>query len=105
MSNITRAQYMANSNELFNEYYLQFATQSSYAFIASKFPIEKLLSSKDGHLNDLATMGRDGWVWDSTPINVQLARELGDNNSASTHTCVGKAIAKKMLSDYHAANN
>lgn len=105
MLNITRAQYMANSNELFNDYYLQFATQASYDFISNNFSIGKLLSSKDGHLNDLATMGRDGWVWDYTPINVQLARELGDNNSASTHTCVGKAIAKKMLSDYHAANS
>ena len=104
MSTITRAQYIVNSKELFNDYYLQFATQASYDFISSKFPIKTLLSSKDGHLNDLAVW-LDGWVWDFTPINTQLAHELGDNNSDSTHTLVGKAIAKKMIADYHAANS
>lgn len=104
MSTITRAQYMVNSKELFNGYYLQFATQASYDFISSKFPIKTLLSSKDGYLNDL-TLRRDRGIWDHTPINVQLACELGDNNSDSTHTCVGKAIAKKMIADYHAANS
>ncbi|AHK11722.1 hypothetical protein S144_7 [Shewanella sp. phage 1/44] len=100
---ITRAQYMANSTELFNEYYLQFATDSSFAFIKSKFPISKLISSKCKHLNDLCKHDRGSagsWTWDYTPINMTLIKEAGEGNSQSIHTCVGKAIARKMISDY-----
>jgi hypothetical protein len=99
---------MSNSTELFNDYYLQFATPASFEFVASEFPIGRLLGSKDKHLNDLCKYSNGGtgsWTWDFTPINLSLIREAGESNSMATHTCVGKAIAKKMLSDYHSANS
>ena len=36
---------------------------------------------------------------------MSLIREAGEGNSQATHTCVGKAIAKKMIADYHSANS
>jgi hypothetical protein len=98
---ITRQEYMSNSKELFNEYYLQFATQASYDFINSQIGIKKLITSKCEHLNDLyrhSNSGAGGWIWDNTPINMRLIREAGEGNSQATHTCVGKVVARQMLS-------
>ena len=47
-------------------------------------------------------MGRGGgWWWDGSPINLTLARELGEVSkngygSPSVHTCVGKAAARML---------
>lgn len=104
---ITREQYMANSSELHNDYYLQFATESTFLFVRSSIGIEKLKSSKDKYFNDIIRMpGRADarWIWDSSPMNLDLARELGEVGqkslpSKSTRTCVGKAAARKLLND------
>ncbi len=103
---ITRDEYMSNSKELFHDYYSQFITSESIAYIRQKFTIEQLLESKDGHLNDICKISNGGagtWLWDYTPINLNLARELGETGqrslpSQSTRTCVGKAVARNLIS-------
>lgn len=104
---ITRTKYMQDSANLHNTYYLQFATPSSWEFIKSNIGIEKLLTSEDKYFNDLykhSNCGSGGWIWDNTPINMTLIRELGENNSMSTHTCVGKAVARELLREYKEKN-
>ena len=95
---------MKNSSELHHEYYLQFATESTKDFVLRSLTIEEIknaLNSGDKHLNGLKipynNMGSGGrWWWDDAPINTTLLRELGENNSPSTHTCVAKAVAKEL---------
>ena len=97
---ITREQYMENPTELHHEYYLQFATEHSYDFVRKSIGIKLLQSSKDKYFNDIikhSSGGRGGWAWDYAPINIQLIIELGEPNSLSTHTCVGKAVAREIL--------
>jgi hypothetical protein len=88
---------MDNSSELHHEYYSQFVTDSTIAFVAQNIGLKRLRASTDPHLNDVVRMKRNGWVWDYTPINTHLAKELGEGDSLSTRTCVGKAAARIML--------
>lgn len=102
---ITRKQYMENSSELFHAYYMQFVTESTKHFIVNSVGMAKIRKSKDGHLNDVAKISRGGaetWVWDSSPVNIDLMRKLGEVSerglpSQSAHTCVGKACARDLL--------
>ena len=106
MKQITRSEYMKNSSELHHAFYLQFANPLTYRFIESRIGIDKLLSSKDEHLNDLykhSNGGAGSWIWDSTPINTKLAVELGAGLSPSTFTCVGKAVAKELIKQHKEA--
>lgn len=97
---ITRKEYMNDSKNLHHDYFLQFVTESTKRFINSVFTIEQLLGSNDPHLNDLAKheIG-GGWIWNRTPFNQALMRELGEVNinTASNSTCVGKAYAKQLI--------
>lgn len=107
---ITRKEYMANSSELFTEYYLQFATERTFEQVKYVIGIDALVASKDGHFNDIKlpfnNMSRGGgWWWDTVEVNLAAAREAGEVSdrglpSPSTHTCVGKAVARKLLRDY-----
>ena len=107
MKRITRSEYMENSNELFHEYYSQFVTPGTTDYIKRTFTLERLLNSKDGHLNDVCRISRGGagtWLWDFSPINLELARELGavgKNSlpSQSTCTCIGKAAARNWMKE------
>lgn len=101
---ITRAEYMNNSRELHHAYYSQFVTESTKQFILRSLKVEKIkeaLNNGDEHLNRIkipySNMHRGGsWWWDDAPINMALLKELGESNSPSTHTCVGKAAAKML---------
>lgn len=99
---ITRKQYMENSSELFNEYYAQFITEATEQFILNNIGMKKLEASKCENLNDVDKMSNGSnntWIWDSTPINNSLLKDAGENSSLSTHTCVGKVCAKKLLTN------
>lgn len=105
MTLITRKEYMENSSELFEAYYLQFALPATYEQVMRSVGIEALKASKDKHLNDVKIpfnhMGRGGgWWWDTVSINTTLLKEAGECNSPSTHTCVGKAVARKLLQEH-----
>jgi len=73
--------------------------------------MKKLLKSKDERFNDVAKISHNGagtWIWDFTPVNLQLMREceevsLRGRPSQSTHTCVGKAAARQLVEQYHAS--
>lgn len=93
---------MENPSELHNEYYLQFATAESERFVLSNIGLDRLRTSKDKYFNDIikhSNGGRGGWIWDETPMKMTLARELGESNCQSTRTCVGKAVATKLLAE------
>tara|TARA_R110002074_G_scaffold400039_1_gene594527 strand:- start:73 stop:396 length:324 start_codon:yes stop_codon:yes gene_type:complete len=102
MKTITRKEYMNNSTGLHHDFYSQFITEGTYAFILHSLEVNDIklaLSNGDEHLNDINipynNMGTGGsWWWDNAPINVKLLKELGGTNSCSTHTCVAKAAAK-----------
>lgn len=104
MGPITRKEYMKNSSELFRPYYRQFVTSETLAFVKNRIGMEKLRRSTCEHLNDVVMWERGGrtWLWDHSPINLQLARELGEVSpnalpSQSTRTCIGKAAARILL--------
>lgn len=102
---MTRQEYLKDGSNLHHEYYSQFITESTKAYILEEIGIEKLKSSVCEHFNDLYKMspGAMGtWIWDGTPINMELAKEAKEGNSMATHTCVGKACAKRFLSGEYA---
>ena len=96
---ITRDQYMDNSSELHHAYFSQFVTPSTIAFVSSHIGLKRLQASTDEHLNDVVRWEQGGrtWLWDRAPINTVLAKELGEGQSQSTRTCVGKAAARIIL--------
>ena len=104
MAIITRNEYMQNSSELHQAYFLQFATDSTKNFILrslKKSDIKKALENGDVYLNKLKipynNMSHGGsWWWDESPVSAALLKEAGELNSQSTRTCVGKAVAKEL---------
>jgi len=103
---ITREQYMNDSSNLHHAYFLQFATLASFSFVENSIGLEKLQASKDENLNDVVKWDRGGqsWLWDRTPVNATLIRKAGDTLTRSTFTCVGKAVARKILEDAEKEN-
>lgn len=102
MKVFTREQYM-NNEVSHHKYYAQFVTPRTLEQVRNTIGLEALRASEDGHFNDVKlpfnNMGRGGtWWWDTVDINQDLCRVVGENNSHSTHTCVGKAAARILLS-------
>ena len=105
MTYITRSQYLENSSELHHSYNMQFVTDTTLKFVVDNIGLDKLRKSKDYHFNDIikhSNGGSGGWIWDFTPIDLELARELGavgKNSlpSPATRTCIGKAAARHLL--------
>lgn len=108
---ITHKEYMANSAELHHAYYLQFATEATKRFVLERIGMDKLLSSTCPYLNDIVRhSGAGSWVWDYSPCNVTLMRELGAVSngylpSPSMCTCVGKAVAKELIREHNEKNS
>lgn len=101
MMAITRTEYMDNSKELHHKYFSQFVTPQTIAFVKSQIGLKRLQQSTCEHLNDVVRWEQGGrtWLWDRTPINAPLAKELGEGTSMATRTCVGKAAAKMILAE------
>ena len=104
---ITREEYMKDSSNLFHDYYSQFVTEETKRFVLNSLTVEsiqKAYNSGDVSLNEIKipynNMGSGGgWWWDDAPINLNLARELGEvskngRGSPSTRTCIGKTAAR-----------
>lgn len=110
---ITHKEYMANISKLHPAYYLQFATEGTTRFVLERIGMDKLLNSTCPHLNDIVKhSGGDAgsWVWDFSPCNVTLMREVGAVSagclpSPSMCTCVGKAVAKELIREHHEKNS
>lgn len=104
---ITHAQYMANSSALFRDYYAQFITPETINFVKTRIGLGKLLKSNDPHFNDIikhSRGGAGGWIWDSTPFNYELMRELADGwtPAMADRTCVGKVCALILVEQHKA---
>lgn len=101
---ITHDEYMSNSgHENWLTYHLQFAHSGTYQYVLNTFGMDKLLSSKDEHLNDLCKHSNNGagnWLWDFAPINHALVKKSGTWVSYSTITSVAKAAAFKLINDH-----
>lgn len=105
----TRQQYM-NKECTHHEYYSQFVTDSTLVFASGIVDKYDLVNCEDQeHLNTPKIKhskgGAGSWVWDSAPMNLELAHELGEcqgYGSPSTHTCVGKAAAKIIIAQVKA---
>ena len=98
MKSITRTEYMENANELHDEYYRQFVTPQTIAFVESRVGLKKLQQSTCEYFNDVVRWEQGGtWLWDRSPMNTTLAKELSEGQSQSTRTCVGKAAARIIL--------
>lgn len=101
---ITRNEYMQDSSNLHHEYFLQFATDKTKAFILSSLniaDIKKALAKGDCYLNKIKIPYNNmsfggGWWWDGAPINEELARKAGESISMSVRTSVAKAMAKEL---------
>lgn len=103
MNQITRADYMKNSEALHHAFFSQFVTDETLSFVKNKIGMEKIRASKDAHLNDVVKWDRgNSWLWDFSPMDVEKAKQLGEVSpkalpSQSTRTCVGKAAARILL--------
>lgn len=105
----TRQQYMNNECTQ-REYYSQFVTQATLLFAQRIVDEYDLVNCEDQeHLNTpkikYSNGGAGSWVWDSAPMNLALAHELGEcsgHGSPCTHTCVGKAAAKIIIAQLKA---
>lgn len=101
---ITRQEYMSDSSNLHDSYFLQFATDETKRYVLSSLKVEnikKALQNGDTHLNMIKIPYNNmnhggGWWWDDCPINTRLLKDLGESNSRSTHTCVAKALARSL---------
>lgn len=104
---ITRKEYMQNSSELFDQYYLQFATPLTRHQVLASIGIDRLLASEDKYLNDVKipfnhlSLG-GGWWWATVDINTSLLKEAGEVNSRTTRTCVGKTVARLLIEEHKA---
>jgi hypothetical protein len=99
LKSITRTEYLSNSSELFDAYWRQFVTGQTIRFVKSSIGVEKLRASTCKHLNDVVKWQNGGclWLWDYSPINTELLKELGESDCPSTRTNVGKAAARIIL--------
>lgn len=94
---------MANPEITHQEYYAQFITSDSRHFVANKIGLDLLLKSDCKHFNDIIPMSSaGGWIWDNTPIPVDLLRAAGETNinTPNVRTCIGKATARQILKEY-----
>jgi len=104
---MTRTEYMNDSSSKHHEYYAQFVTESTKAYILRSLTIKDLkeaIKNGDKHFNKIKipfnNMGSGGdWWWDFAPLNTKLAHEMGEGISKSTHTCVGKAAARILVEE------
>ena len=100
ISQIRREKGNEAAQNFHQEYYAQFVTPATIAFVKTHIGLQKLQASECPHLNDVVRMnGRYGWIWDRSPMNVQKLRDAGEVNieTASNRTCVGKAAARIIL--------
>lgn len=101
----TRKEYM-NKEVSHHDYYSQFITEGTLNYVLSTFGMEKLLASKDEHLNDICKHSNGGagnWAWDYAPINRKALYEAGGTYSYSTITCVAKACARNLINESKAS--
>lgn len=85
------------------EYYSQFVTPKVKQLVLRHIGLERLLRSKDPHLNDIRLA-----LWDSLVGHivgsevVTLLREAGDSLSLGTGVCILKEAARQIIEEERA---
>lgn len=85
----------SKGHDVHSAYFAQFVTPEITATLLSHIGVERLLASRDVHLNDVPLK-----LWDDLPylqVIMSKAAEFGDNNSLSTKVCVYKTAARLWL--------
>lgn len=83
------------------EYYSQFVTEYIKSIVLSRFGIEKLLNSKDEHLNDIPLHS-----WDSLAVSYKPVFAIDDTNTGIKYwslcggVCILKEAAQQIIEKY-----
>jgi hypothetical protein len=94
MKTYTRQQLL-NNECTHREYYAQFVTEQFVDKVSSQIGKDRLLNSKDKHLNDIPLQ-----IWDmiSPPIGTgSKIREFGDYLTKAGSVCIVKEAARQFL--------
>ena len=99
---MTREEYLKNSRELHNQYYLQFATTETKKQVLYNIGTDRIKNSGNRHFNDIPLP-----EWDRLSsfmvFNEKLCREINGQVSLSDRVCILKAVAeniRRYLSGY-----
>ena len=108
----TRNQYM-NHEISHREYYAQFVNEQVKNLVIRFIGKERLLKSKDEHLNDIPLKDWDllgGFVFRGSemvmkpttiePIDYKLIKEAGDGVSSATLVCIYKEAARQLIEKF-----
>lgn len=101
----TRSDYMAKKCS-HRDYFAQFVGPYVRDLVASRIGVDRLCASRDPNLNDIPLS-----VWDSfwvkrvdgglcirPPLSIsERLKEAGEDNSASTGTCILKEAARQVI--------
>lgn len=85
----------SKGHDVHNAYFAQYVNQWIIDTVLERIGAERLLASRDVHLNDIPLK-----LWDVLPMTrgiEEKAREFGDNTSLSTKVCVYKTAARLWL--------
>lgn len=87
----------SKGNDVHMAYFSQYVNQWTIDCVLQRIGKERLLASRDSHLNDIPLK-----LWDALPMTNHIAskaKEFGDNTSLSTKVCVYKCAAQIWLRD------
>lgn len=85
----------SKGHDAHHAYFSQFVNDAHIRTVLDYIGAERLLASRDVHLNDVPLH-----LWDNLPMTRHIeakAREFGDNTSLSTKVCVYKTAARLWL--------
>ena len=92
----TRKQYM-NKEVSHAEYYGQFVTRETRAFVAQTIGLDRVKASVDPHLNDIPLKKWDDYR--GTAEQAAALRVAGDSPTLSGWVCIAKACARMMKAE------
>lgn len=93
----SRADYMADKCS-FEQYYNQFVTLGRMQAVVYQIGLNKILKSKDEHLNDIPLK-----KWDNIFFVDSVSKDLekhGDYLTLAGKVCIAKACAKQIKKNY-----
>lgn len=96
---ITHAQYMADSSNLHQDYYLQFVTPTMLDYYSKQTDVLTKCKASDKWFNEGFTLQQWDRITASTRhmLDEQCIRSLGGNISSATLVCITKAAFRHIL--------
>jgi len=91
----TRQEYLEGKVS-HREYHAQFVNETIKQNVLNHIGLDKLMKSKDEHLNDIPLA-----IWDAIPVyNVSpLMKEAGDYLTLAGKVCICKEAAKQIIEE------